>query len=142
MFNYQDDVLSVVCSPLYIESAQERFPELPRVTDRQKAALELLLEVANDPKVYLAMDFRSGDIQLINNFTTMHARTAFEDWPDAATKRHLLRIWLCVPDGLPLPQCFAERYGTVEIGRRGGITGPDTILSIPPGPTPPPNSGA
>ena len=142
LFNYVGGILSVVYSPLYIESAQERFPELPRLTARQKAALELLEDIANDPQVYLAMDFRPGDIQLINNFTTMHARTAFEDGQGIAAKRHLLRIWLCVPDGQPLPECFAERYGTIEIGARGGIRRPDTIPSIPLGPGLPPNHGA
>ena len=134
LFNYHRDTLSVVYSPLYIDSAQERFPELPRLSDRQKAALELLEEVANDPKFCLSMDFKSGDMQLINNFTTMHARTAFADGVEMTAKRHLLRIWLCVPDGLPIPECFAERYGTVEIGARGGIRRPDTIPSIPLGP--------
>ena len=80
------------------------------------------------------MDFKPGDMQLINNFTTMHARTVFEDGQGVADKRHLLRIWLCVADGLPIPECFAERYGSVEIGARGGIRRPDTVPSIPLGP--------
>jgi len=134
LFNYYDNVLSVVYSPIYIESAQERFPEVPRLNERQKAALELLEDVGSDPKIYLSMDFQPGDMQLINNFTTMHARSVFENGQDVADKRHLLRIWLCVADGLPIPECFAERYGTIEIGARGGIRRPDTIPSIPLGP--------
>ena len=134
LFNHYRGTLSVVYSPIYIDSAQERFPEVPRLSDRQKAALELLEDVANEPKICLSMDFKPGDMQLINNFTTMHARTVFEDGQGVADKRHLLRIWLCVADGLPIPECFAERYGSVEIGARGGIRRPDTVPSIPLGP--------
>ena len=38
------------------------------------------------------MQFEPGDIQLISNHVILHARTAYEDDPDAP--RHLLRLWL------------------------------------------------
>ncbi len=119
LFNYFGGTLSVVYSPIYIESAQQRFPEVPRLTDRQKTALELLERTANNPSISLAMDFKPGDIQLINNFTTMHARTAFKDGTKSDAKRHLLRIWLCVPDGLPSPESTrTRRLGCTPTGTR------------------------
>jgi hypothetical protein len=33
----------------------------------------------------------------------------------------MLRLWLSVPGDRPLPACFAQRYGTIEIGNRGGV---------------------
>ena len=36
-----------------------------------------------------------------------------------------------VPDRRPLPDCFAPRYGSVEMGRRGGILVPGPPLSVP-----------
>jgi NADH:ubiquinone oxidoreductase subunit H len=33
----------------------------------------------------------------------------------------LLRLWLCPPIGRRLPAAFAERYGSIEIGKRGGV---------------------
>ncbi len=36
-------------------------------------------------------------------------------------KRHLLRLWVAPPVERPLPQCYAELYGTVKVGDRGGI---------------------
>ncbi len=48
-------------------------------------------------------------------------RTAFEDWPEPARKRHLLRLWLAPEDARPLPPVFAERYGSVVPGARGGV---------------------
>jgi hypothetical protein len=131
LFNWHAGVFTVMYSPIYIDSAQSRFPDVPRLTGRQKAALDLLETVAADPDVHLAMDFRPGDIQFLNNFTVMHARTAFEDGDGPAQQRHLLRMWLCVDDGIPIPEGFSERYGTVTIGARGGITKAGVLPSVP-----------
>jgi hypothetical protein len=40
------------------------------------------------------MDFQPGDIQLIANWNTLHAREAYEDADDPSERRHLLRLWL------------------------------------------------
>lgn len=32
-----------------------------------------------------------------------------------------LRLWLSMPGDRPLPECFAQRYGSTEIGDRGGV---------------------
>ena len=39
------------------------------------------------------MQFEPGDIQLLSNHFTLHARTAYEDDPERRP-RHLLRLWL------------------------------------------------
>ena len=44
------------------------------------------------------MDFEEGDIQLLNNATILHARTAYEDHPEPERRRHLLRLWLSPHD--------------------------------------------
>lgn len=36
-------------------------------------------------------------------------------------KRHLLRLWVAPPVDRPLPECYAELYGTTKVGDRGGI---------------------
>jgi hypothetical protein len=64
------------------------------------------------------MGFQTGDIQLLNNYTILHARTSYEDWPEPARKRLLLRQWLNVPSGRPLLPAVADRLGT---GPRGGV---------------------
>lgn len=51
----------------------------------------------------------AGDIQLINNHTILHARTAFTDWDDPEKRRHLFRIWLCPPVGRPPSPDWAEQ---------------------------------
>ncbi len=77
------------------------------------------------------MDFEPGDIQLLHNHQILHDRTDFEDWPEPERKRHLLRLWLCPPDGRPMPEVFAQRWGSVEIGNRGGIRVAGATLHAP-----------
>jgi hypothetical protein len=40
------------------------------------------------------MDFRPGDIQFVNNYHVLHARTTYEDDRAAGLVRHLKRLWL------------------------------------------------
>ncbi|MEM9681764.1 MAG: TauD/TfdA family dioxygenase [Pseudomonadota bacterium] len=74
--------------------------------------------LALDPDLQFNMGFQTGDIQLLNNYTILHARTEYEDWPDPSRKRLLLRLWLNVPNGRPLLPEVADRLGT---GARGGV---------------------
>ena len=66
-------------------------------------------------------------MQFVHNHTMLHDRTGFEDWDDPERRRHLLRLWLAVPGARPLPAVFAQRYGKVDIGDRGGIIVPGTV---------------
>ena len=93
----------------YIRDAQEH-PEVPRLTDTQLEAMALLEQLANDPSFHLEMDFRPGDVQLLNNGRILHAREAYDDADDPAERRHLLRLWLAAHD-----------FASVEAGLRGGV---------------------
>jgi hypothetical protein len=95
----------------HIESAV-RGPGVPPLTDAQVAALDAVDELTNDPEFVLNMQFQVGDIQFLNNYLVLHARTDYEDWPEPERKRDLLRLWLTVRRPLDLPDDFA----------RGGIT--------------------
>lgn len=108
-----------ICSLVYYESAA-RFGEQYRPTAIQREALLAVQEIANRPELMLTMDFQEGDIQLINNHTMMHAREAYEDYPEPERQRHLLRMWIAVPDARrrPLADALADRYRWVQ---RGGI---------------------
>lgn len=105
----------------YIESAQ-RFPDVPRLTEKQIEALNLFDSVANDPAQHLSFQMEPGDFQLLNNYCVLHSRTNFEDYPEPERRRHLLRSWLAVPNSRQLPPCFEKRFGTCQAGAvRGGI---------------------
>ncbi|MCU0669340.1 MAG: TauD/TfdA family dioxygenase [Myxococcota bacterium] len=77
----------------YFRSAL-RHPEVPRWTPREAELVALYEEIASDPDLVLEMQFQPGDVQLISNHTTLHARSAYDDWPEPARRRHLLRLWL------------------------------------------------
>jgi len=112
-------VTARLVSILYYKSAA-RFGEQYAPTPIQLEALEKVQEIANRPELMLSMDFQEGDIQLLNNHTTLHARTGFEDYDEPGRQRHLLRMWIAVPDAYrrPLADTLADRYGWVQ---RGGI---------------------
>jgi Taurine catabolism dioxygenase TauD, TfdA family len=117
-------------SRLHIGSAQ-RFPEARRLTPEDIEALEMLAELAGDPELRLDMNLMPGDIQCLHNHTILHARSAYEDWPEVERKRHLVRLWLSPPGARPLPPVFAECYGNLTIGDRGGIICKGTRLHVP-----------
>ena len=130
VFNECAGRVSVLYSRLHIGSAQ-RFPQARRLTPEDYEALDMLQELAHDPELRLDMEFMPGDVQILNNHMMLHARTGYEDWPEPERKRHLLRLWLCPPDGRPLPPVFAECYGGVTVGDRGGIICKDTRPHAP-----------
>jgi len=120
MFSVRDGkVTARICSRSYFESAA-RFGERFRIAPVQLEALDAVQEIANRPELMLSMDFQEGDIQLINNHTILHARTAYEDHGEPERMRHLLRMWIAVSDERrrPLSEALASRYRWV---REGGI---------------------
>lgn len=105
----------------YIMSAQ-RFPEVPRLTEKQLAALDLFDKISGSPGMALDFYMQPGDLQLANNYAVFHSRTSFEDFPEAAKRRNLVRLWLCIPNSRELPPCFEKRFGSCEPGAvRGWI---------------------
>lgn len=118
VLNWFEDELTVIYQRQYIESAQ-RHSDAPRLSDSVRAALDLFDSLANRPDLYLRMSLRPGDMQFVHNHSLLHDRTGFIDRPGAP--RHLLRLWLSVPGDRALPHVFAERYGTVTVGDRGGV---------------------
>jgi hypothetical protein len=91
------DSLNTAFIPWYIRRAQE-LPDVPPMSPAQHAAIETMEQTANDPSLYLDMDFQPGDIQWLKNAVILHKRTAYEDWDEPEKKRHLLRLWLAAPD--------------------------------------------
>ena len=97
-------------------------PEAPSLTVEQRGALDRLQEVAEDPSLYASFRLEAGDILLLNNWVTLHRRTGFEDFAEPERRRHLMRIWLSLPNSRPLDPRFAEHFGATEAGAlRGGM---------------------
>jgi len=122
--------LTVFYQRQYIVSAA-RFADAPPLTEAHIEALDLFDALANDPDLHLSMQLQPGDMQFVYNHSQLHDRTGFTDWPDPAQRRHLMRLWLSMPGDRPLPKVFKERYGSIEVGNRGGIITKSTRLHAP-----------
>jgi len=130
VLNWHHNLLTGIYHRLYIDSAS-RFAEAPTPSDGQIEAMDCFDALANDSSLHFCMDFQPGDMQFVYNHSLLHDRRAFQDFPDPAMRRHLLRLWLSMPDDRPLPDYFSQRYGGVEIGNRGGIITADSQLNVP-----------
>ncbi|MBX2884641.1 MAG: TauD/TfdA family dioxygenase [Granulosicoccus sp.] len=130
VLNWHQGFLTTLYHREYINSAA-RFETAPSLTEPQVSALDAWDSLANDPSIYLRMHLEPGDMQFVYNHHLMHDRTRFIDWEEPAKRRHLLRLWLSIPGDRPLPEVFAQRYGSVAVGRRGGIITSNSKLHVP-----------
>lgn len=122
--------LTVFYQRQYIDSAQ-RFPEAMRLSPEHVEALDMFDALADDPALHIKMRLKPGDMQFVYNHSMLHDRTGFTDWPEPERRRHLFRLWLSLPGDRELPEVFTQRYGSIEVGQRGGIITSHTCLQAP-----------
>ena len=130
VFNWHKGALSTIYSGQYIRSAQVNFPAARRLTKLEHEALDYFDALSNDPALNLTMEFKPGDMQFVHNHQLLHSRTDFEDWPEPEKRRHLLRLWLAPAGARELPPAYAQRYGSIAPGNRGGIITSQTRLTF------------
>ncbi len=130
VFHWHQGHLSAIYSGQYIRSAQANFPEAPRLSAADHEAIDLVDALTNDPEISLKVEFRPGDMQFVHNHTMLHSRGDFVNWPEPERHRHLLRLWLAPRTARPLPPVYAQRYGSLELGNRGGIVCAETVLKF------------
>src|SRR5258708_6306568 len=104
----------------YIDSLA-RFADAPRMSNAQREALDLYYAICEEDAFCLSLHFEPGDIQFLQNHVVFHSRTAYVDRP-RPQRRHLMRIWLSLPDGRLLPPALPEKWINIEEGTtRGGV---------------------
>ncbi|HEY6259550.1 MAG TPA: TauD/TfdA family dioxygenase [Xanthobacteraceae bacterium] len=113
IFSFTDGYFSATGAGAVIDKAQE-LPGVPKFTAAQKEAIEVYRATVEE--CALDIDFNPGDIQFLNNFVMLHTRREYEDWPETARKRHLLRVWLSDPISRPIPS--EQRHGRAGRGVR------------------------
>jgi hypothetical protein len=101
IFSFVDGYFSATGAGAAIDKAQ-KLPGVPPYTAAQREAVEVYRTTVDECAVDIG--FEPGDIQLLNNFVTLHTRREYEDWPEEGRKRHLLRLWLSDPNGRPIPK--------------------------------------
>lgn len=107
IFVWHGNRLNALHKRHYIDAAQ-RFDEVPRLTEKQIAALDLMDELFADPNITLSFEMAPGDIQIAGNFSIFHARDSFEDFDEPEQKRHMLRLWLGLENGRELAPAYRE----------------------------------
>jgi len=130
VFSWYSGHLTVFYQRQYIDSAQ-RFDGAPQLTAKHIDALDMFDSLANNEELHFGMRLIPGDMQFVYNHSQLHDRTSFDDWPEPENRRHMLRLWLSLEGDRPLPECFKQRYGSIEIGNRGGIITDKTRLHAP-----------
>ena len=108
---------SLACNILHVLIDRAyALPELPDLRPVQLEALNFVETTAARKDLNVRFRLNRGDLLLCNNFTTLHRRTAYEDYEDQELRRHLFRIWLSVPNSRPLHPHFKDNYGAIGSG--------------------------
>ncbi|MGO4395852.1 TauD/TfdA family dioxygenase [Variovorax sp. M-6] len=109
IFSYHNGKLSCRYLRQYLELGHEiRNQPLSRV---EVDALDLFDEIMHDPSIRLDMMLEPGDIQFANNYAVLHSRTEFEDDPQIAHRRKMIRLWLKMANARELAPEFPGRNG-------------------------------
>jgi alpha-ketoglutarate-dependent taurine dioxygenase len=76
------------------------------LTEQDIAAFNLFDEIAKAPENRLSFHLERGEMIVINNYTLMHARTQFTNYPEPQRQRRLIRLWLDAPGFRDVPKEF------------------------------------
>ena len=121
IFSFRDDHFACSFLRVLINRAHND-PALPDLSPAQIEAMDLLEAIAEEPGNACHFLQETGDILLVNNWTLLHRRSAFEDHEALEDRRCLFRIWLSMPNSRPLDSRFASNFGATEAGAiRGGF---------------------
>lgn len=110
VFSWYGGVLSCNFNSKTVQQAAAKLGR--QLSPRESAALGAVLKLALDPSYFIEMQFETGDLQLVNNYTVLHSRTAWVDPDEAREKRLLLRLWLKSFPDRPLAPGFTGGYVT------------------------------
>jgi hypothetical protein len=109
VFSRVADVLSCCYLRDLIELAWTDLGEAP--TALELMALDRVDTLSARADMRVEVRLKRGEGFVINNYTILHSRTAFEDDASSARQRHLLRLWLrCPGERLVAPQVI-QFYG-------------------------------
>lgn len=90
----------------------QRHDDAPRISARQEEAMRRMDAMTEDRRYNVFMDFEPGDMQFVNNYHVLHARTPYVDDPEAGRVRHLKRLWLETEVLTERPPLFRNNVGS------------------------------
>lgn len=92
--------------------ASQRHADAPRITSLAEEAMQAVDRMTTDVRYNVFMDFEPGDMQFVNNYHVLHARTAYLDDPATGRIRHLKRLWLETNALASRPSYFRNNIGS------------------------------
>jgi Taurine catabolism dioxygenase TauD, TfdA family len=92
--------------------------DCPPLAERQAKLMAVFDAISNEGGVEVG--FGSGDMVIANNYSVMHGRSQFQDSDDETQRRLLVRLWLAMEKGRPLPFDF-DRGVNHDGVARGGV---------------------
>jgi hypothetical protein len=92
--------------------ASQRHDTAPRIHEQAERAMQRIDAMTNDSNYNVFMDLEPGDIQFVNNYHVLHARTAYEDDREAGVVRHLKRLWLATDSLKDRPPYFQRNLSS------------------------------
>jgi hypothetical protein len=109
--------------PLFMyRAAKLRGEDLPALLTEAK---DFMRDVAARPDVRADFMLEPGEMMYWHNFTQLHSREAFNDTPEA--KRLLLRLWINVENGRPMPDIFHQRARWMDASHSQGQAAIDYV---------------
>lgn len=99
VFSYDGNSLTCTYLRSYINVGYQTAGK--QMTDEDTAALDAMDKIIEDLSMHFGVIMQSGQLMVSNNYTTIHGRTAFNDYDDEAKARLLLRTWVCEKGAVP-----------------------------------------
>jgi hypothetical protein len=81
------------------------------LSEIEREALDAVVDLALSDDLRLDMALETGDLQLLNNYTMLHSRTAWQD-TGPESRRVMMRLWLKVPNARALAPGVAGGYSS------------------------------
>src|ERR1043165_375994 len=94
------------------------------LTGEDIAAFNLFDEIAKAPQNRLSFFLERGEMLVLNNYTLLHARTQFRNFPEPERQRRLIPLWLERPGFREVPKEFNHFRGNgvpKQAGRRASF---------------------
>ncbi len=104
VFEYNNGRINCAFAKKIIETGADKHG-VP-LTQLQRDAVEYVHTLGTDERLRLDMMLEPGDIQIINNYITLHSRSNYIDHDDGR-QRYLLRMWINLRDSVQLSPDFA-----------------------------------
>ena len=116
VFGEIDGRFAAFLLPIAIRNAEKAGAPLSPL---EHEALDAVARTAARSDLAYEMDLEPGDMQFLNNRFILHGRADYRDAPDPDRKRHMLRLWLMMPDWPPRPETMTMHARHDRAG--GGI---------------------